>query len=87
MPKAPRTNRHRPILSDMDAEIEALEQKLNKYRQIKQGDDAGTLDRKNEVGMKENISSNPGLVNEIRNLIEQARSQVAATVWRLVKTT
>ena len=25
------------ILSDMDAEIEALEQKLNKYRQIKQG--------------------------------------------------
>jgi len=37
--------------------------------------------------MKENISSNPGLVNEIRNLIEQARSLVAATVWRLVKTT
>lgn len=30
--------------------------------------------------MKENISRNPGLVNEIRNLIEQARSQVAATV-------
>ena len=25
------------ILSDMDAEIEALEQKLNKYKAIKQG--------------------------------------------------
>ena len=41
------------ILSDMDAEIAALETKLAKARQSQAGHDAGTADRKDSAGMKE----------------------------------
>ena len=39
------------VLSDMDAEIAALEQKRDKTRMLEAGDDAGTADREDEVGM------------------------------------
>jgi len=40
------------ILSDMDAEIAALESKLAKARQIQGGHDAGIADREDTAGMK-----------------------------------
>ena len=68
------------LVSDMNAEIEALENKLNKYKIFKTGHDAKFINRENKAGMSQGINSIQPITADIKKLIEKSRQNVALAV-------